>query len=66
MKKRFFLFAIAGIFTACGNGSESTTRADSTANSTTPPPTTDSTSTIGPMMSDTSTTAADSLIGTKK
>ena len=57
--------ATAGFFTACGNGGESAVDvADSTAtvNSTTPPPTSDTTGPIGVMMSDTSITAADSLV----
>ncbi len=59
MKKKLLIVAIAGFFAACGNGSESSTSADSTINSTTPPPTLDSTSEIGPMMSDTSTAVAE-------
>ena len=56
--------AITGVLTACGNGEGNTVDADGTANvnSTTPPPTPDSTGPIGVMMSDTSITAADSLV----
>lgn len=61
MKNKLLIVAIIGVFSACGNGSESSTSADSTINSTTPPPTLDSTSEIGPMMSDTSTAVADSI-----
>jgi hypothetical protein len=60
MKKRLFIVLIAGVFTACGNSSESATNADSTVNSITPPPTSDSTSTMAPMMGDTSKVEADS------
>jgi hypothetical protein len=61
MKKKLLIIAIAGIFTACGTGSESSSSSDSTVNSTTPPPTADSTSAIGPMMSDTTNTVGDSI-----
>jgi ABC-type glycerol-3-phosphate transport system substrate-binding protein len=64
MKKILLALTIAGVFTACGNGGDSAADADSTAtvNSTTPPPTSDTTNPIGVMMSDTSITAADSLV----
>jgi hypothetical protein len=65
MKKILMALSIAGILTSCGNGGGSAVdAADSTAtvNSTTPPPTSDTTGPIGVMMSDTSITAADSLV----
>ena len=64
MKKILLGLTLAGAFTACGNGGESSTEADGTAtvNSTTPTPTSDTTGPIGVMMSDTSVTAADSLV----
>ncbi|GAA4437392.1 hypothetical protein GCM10023188_31530 [Pontibacter saemangeumensis] len=64
MKKTLMALTLAGIFTGCGNGGESAVDADSTAavNSTTPPPTSDTTGAVGVMMSDTSVTAADSLV----
>ena len=66
MKKMLLIIAIAGVFTSCGNGSESSMSSDSTTNSdttksTSPPPTPDTTSTVAPMMGDTSKTDADSL-----
>ena len=61
MKKMLLIIAITGVFMSCGNGSESSTSSDSTTNSITPPPTSDTTSTMAPMMGDTSKTEADSL-----
>jgi hypothetical protein len=60
MKRILLIVAIAGVFTSCGNGSESSASSDTTK-SITPPPTSDSTSTAAPMMGDTSKTEADSL-----
>ena len=65
MKRILMALSLAGVFTACGNGGGSAVdAADSTetVNSTTPPPTSDTTGAIGVMMSDTSVTAADSLV----
>ena len=66
MKKMLLIIAITGVLTACGNGSESSTSSDSTTISDTtqsisPPPTSDTTSTMAPMMGDTSKTDAGSL-----
>ncbi len=63
MKKIIIAFTITCVFTACGSGGGSSASSDSTteANSTTPPPTSDSTNPVGVMMSDTSTSTADSL-----
>ena len=66
MKKMLLILAIACVFTSCGNGSETSTNSDSTTSSDTtesisPPPTPDTTSTVAPMMGDTSKTDADSL-----
>jgi len=61
MKRILLIVAIAGVFTSCGNGNESSTGSDSTTNSITPPPTSDTTTTMAPMMGDTSKTEADSL-----
>jgi len=63
MKKFLLVLTIAGVFTACGKSGESSAGSDSTTevNSTTPPATSDSTNPVGVMMSDTSTTVADSL-----
>jgi|GEM_PF-1715775 len=65
MKKILLVLVISGIFSACGEGSESSTDSDSTANinSTTPPATSDTTNPVGVMMGDTSIVAADSLVG---
>ena len=65
MKKIALVLAITGILSGCGNGSESSTDSDSTANinSTTPPATSDTTNPVGVMMGDTSIVAADSLVG---
>jgi len=65
MKKILLVLAVTGIFSACGEGSESSTDSDSTANinSTTPPATSDTTNPVGVMMGDTSIVAADSLVG---
>ncbi|MDJ1485933.1 hypothetical protein QNI16_35960 [Cytophagaceae bacterium YF14B1] len=60
MKKILLICILAYVFTSCGPGSESSTNTDSTATSITPPPTADSTSTMAPMMGDTSKTDADS------
>lgn len=59
MKKMLLIVAIAGVFMSCGNGSESSTNSDSTVNSITPP--SDSTSTMAPMMGDTSKIEPDSV-----
>ena len=62
MKRILKIFLLAGVFTACGKGGESSTDSNTTqVNSTTPPATADTANPIGVMMSDTSTTAADSL-----
>lgn len=63
MKKILLALTIAGIFTACGDGRESSTDSENTTevNSTTPPPTSDTTNPIGVMMSDTSISISDSL-----
>ncbi|HXL55118.1 MAG TPA: hypothetical protein VN958_02595 [Chitinophagaceae bacterium] len=66
MKKMLLIGAITGVFTSCGNGSESSTSFDTTTssdttNSISPPPTSDTTSTMAPMMGDTSKTEVDSL-----
>jgi len=61
MKRIVLIITIASVFTACGNSSESSIDADTTVNSITPPPTSDTTSTVAPMMGDTSKTEADSL-----
>ena len=63
MKKILIAFTIAGVFTACGKSSESSTDSNQTTdiNSTTPPATSDTTNHIGVMMSDTSTSISDSL-----
>jgi hypothetical protein len=61
MKKMLLIVAIAGVFTSCGSGSESSTSSDTTTNSISPPPTSDTTNTTAPMMGDTSKTEADSL-----
>jgi hypothetical protein len=63
MKKILLALTITVIFTACGKGGEGAGKTEGTSdvNSTTPPPTSDTTNPIGVMMSDTSTTAADSL-----
>jgi uncharacterized lipoprotein YajG len=65
MKKILLVLTLMGIFTGCGNGGESSTDSDSTANinSTTPPATSDTTNPVGVMMGDTSIVAADSLVG---
>lgn len=60
MKKMLFVVAIAGIFMACGNGSESTSGADTNVNSTTPPAKAD-TNPVGVMMGDTTIGINDSL-----
>jgi len=60
MKKLLLIVAIAGVFTSCGNGSESSTSSDTTK-SISPPPTSDTASAMAPMMGDTSKTEADSL-----
>lgn len=61
MKKMLLTACIAVVFMACGNGSESSTITDSTANSTTPPPTSDTSNVMGAMMGDTSTLVSDSI-----
>lgn len=61
MKKIFLSVVIVYIFMSCGNGSGSAANSDSTVNSITPPPTSDTTSTMAPMMGDTSKTEADSI-----
>ena len=61
MKGIILIIAIASVLTSCGNSSESSGNSDSMTNSITPPPTSDTTSTIAPMMGDTSKTEADSL-----
>ena len=61
MKKIVLIVAIASVFMACGNSSKSAADSDTNVNSITPPPTSDSTSTVAPMMGDTSKTEADSL-----
>ncbi len=62
MKRILLTIVIAGIFMACGNGSESSADSDTTSNinSTTPPPKRD-TNPIGIMMGDTSIALNDSL-----
>ena len=62
MKRILLIIAIAGVFMACGNGSESAADADTTSNvtSTTPPPKRD-TNPIGIMMGDTTIGINDSL-----
>lgn len=62
MKKILVVVAIAGVFTACGNGSVGSADADTTSNvsSTTPPPKKD-TNPIGIMMGDTTIGINDSL-----
>jgi len=64
MKNILLVLTIAGIFTGCGKGGESSADSDSTANinSTTPPATSDTTNPVGVMMGDTSIVAADSLV----
>ncbi len=61
MKKLLISLTIIGLFTACGSGSSTSSESTTKANSTTPPPTADSTNPVGVMMSDTSTSVADSL-----
>ena len=61
MRKMLLIVAVAGVFTSCGNGSESSTSSDTTTNSISPPPTSDTTNTMAPMMGDTSKTEVDSL-----
>jgi len=61
MKKMLLIFAIVYALTSCGSGSRSYEDSDTTTNSITPPPTSDTTSTMAPMMGDTSKTEADSL-----
>ena len=64
MKKILLVLALAGVFTACGNGGESAANSDSTTEtSTTPPPTRDTLSPIGVMMGDTTITEYDSVDG---
>jgi hypothetical protein len=60
MKRILLIIAIAGIFMACGNGSESTSGADTNVNSTTPPASSD-TNPVGVMMGDTTIGINDSL-----
>ena len=60
MNKFVLIVAIAGVFAACGNSSESAAEADTTVNSTTPPPSRD-TNPIGIMMGDTTIGINDSL-----
>jgi hypothetical protein len=60
MKRILLLFAMAGVFVACGNGSEDSTDSDTTVNSTTPPPKPD-TNPIGVMMGDTTIGINDSM-----
>ncbi|RDC65038.1 hypothetical protein [Adhaeribacter pallidiroseus] len=63
MKKALLALSIVCFCNACGKGTESSANSDSTteANSTTPPVTSDTANPIGVMMSDTSTSASDSL-----
>lgn len=66
MRKMLLIIAITSVLTACGNGSGTSTGSDNTIGSDTtksisPPPTSDTTSTVAPMMGDTSKTDADSL-----
>jgi len=66
MKKMLSIIIIAGVFMFCINGCDSSTTSESTNSSDTtksisPPPTPDTTSTLAPMMGDTSKTDADSL-----
>ena len=64
MKKILLVFALASVFTACGNGGESAANSDTTTvTSTTPPPTQDTLSPIGVMMGDTTINEYDSVNG---
>ena len=60
MKRILLVVAIAGVFIACGNGSESASNSDTNVSSTTPPPKQD-TNPIGVMMGDTTIGINDSL-----
>lgn len=60
MKRILLITAIAGVFIACGNGSENASDADTNVNSTTPPARAD-TNPIGVMMGDTTIGIKDSL-----
>ncbi|HEY6976202.1 MAG TPA: hypothetical protein VH396_07925 [Chitinophagaceae bacterium] len=61
MKKTLSIFSIVCFLMSCGSGSKSSAGSDTTTNSISPPPTSDTSSTVAPMMGDTSKTEADSL-----
>jgi len=66
MKKMLSFIVIVCVLTSCANGNENSTSSDSattsdTTKSISPPPTADTTSTMAPMMGDTSKTDTDSL-----
>jgi ABC-type glycerol-3-phosphate transport system substrate-binding protein len=60
MKRILLMTVLAGVFMACGNGSESADGSDTTVSSTTPPAKAD-TNPIGIMMGDTTIGINDSL-----
>jgi hypothetical protein len=60
MKRILWIIVIAGVFMACGNGSESAAGSDTTVSSTTAPANSD-TNSIGIMMGDTTIGINDSL-----